>query len=372
MPCPLAILAVVLLAAPTYAADHPIPPLPDTARLVLDEDWSSNKIDLDRWYLPRRMWGQGNHGVTPDNVRLAPDTVNNHAQTVLVCEAHGDRYDGPVAGYGGDKTRVGSMIVSKAFFASGRFQVVMKIGSVQPHDGAPADPRLPIGTVPAIWTYAYRYVSAPRERRQEFAPGVPPYNPLMRVGGRGNEYWSELDFPEFGKNGKFDRPLYNTFCQNRHEPKEFNVTGVADGNYHTFTTEWRTQLKPLPNITDSQVVQQGGLWWINDKSVPFDQYLGNPLKRLDKDKYALYAGDRVDHWIDGRKVAENSRFVPSMAAQLTLGVWLPKWAGEAPWSTTTISFASVKVWQFDDPGDVRNILTEDVPDNFTQTGHPTR
>jgi hypothetical protein len=29
-----------------------------------------------------------------------------------------------------------------------------------------------------------------------------------------------------------------------------------------------------------------------------------------------------------------------------------------------VSFGPVKIWQFDDPGDVRNVLTNDVPPNF--------
>jgi len=44
--------------------------------------------------------------------------------------------------------------------------------------------------------------------------------------------------------------------------------------------------------------------------------------------------------------------------------------GPAPWKTARVSFASVKVWQFDDPGDVRGILTRSLRDNFDQTGKP--
>jgi hypothetical protein len=347
--------------------------LPETARLVLDEDWSSGKIDPTRWYVPRRKWGAGNHGVTPDNVRLARDTVDGVAQNVLVCEAHGDRYDGPVIGQGGKRVRVGGMAVSTQFFASGRFEVVMKVGGTKTQDGGPTDPRRPTGTVPAIWTYAYRYVSVPRARMNEFVPETPLYNPHMRVyGGGANEYWSELDFPEHGKGGRFDKALYNTFLQNRHDSRKFDVPGAADGQYHTYTTQWRTRLEPIQGVTDAQVLEHAGFCWVRDKAVPFDKYLGNPLKRIAKDEYAVYSGERADHWIDGKKVAENTQFVPSMAAQLTLGVWLPEWAGEAPWKTATVSFASVKVWRYDDPGDVRGVLTQSVPDNFDKDGRAVR
>lgn len=72
-----------------------------------------------------------------------------------------------------------------------------------------------------------------------------------------------------------------------------------------------------------------GLHWVRDKAVPFDRSLGNPLRRLGADQCAVCTGVRADHWVDGRKVGENSRFVPVMAAQRTLGVWLPAWAGPA-------------------------------------------
>ena len=367
---PLAAAAIV--AEPAKIGD-PLPPPPATARLALSEDWSAGTIDPARWYTPRAKWGAGNHGVVPENVRVERDRVNGREQHVVVCHANGDRYDGPVVGFEGKRHRVGGVLVSKDFFASGRFEVVMKVGSADARPGCPVDPRRPKGSVPAIWTYAYRFVTVPKPRMREFVPEVPLYNPHMpRYGIGANEYWSELDFPEFGKAGEFDRAMYNTFCQNMHEPKFFDVAPAVDGGYHTYTTEWRTELKPIDGVTDAQVTEAEGYFWVKDKAVPFDRYYGNPLKRLGPDRYAAYAGARADHWLDGKKVAENTRFVPSMAAQLTMGVWLPDWAGPAEWSTATVSFAGARVWQYDDPGDADGVLTTDVPDNFATDGKPVR
>ena len=41
-------------------------PLPPKAKLVLDEDWSSGKINPKRWYALRKKWGQNNFGVVPE------------------------------------------------------------------------------------------------------------------------------------------------------------------------------------------------------------------------------------------------------------------------------------------------------------------
>ncbi len=337
-------------------------PLPPQARQVLNEDWSSGRLAPDKWYLLQKRWGQGNHGVVKANVRITSDRVKGNEQNVLVCDAHGDQYRGRIAGFGG-KTRVGGVVVTKAFFASGRFEVVMKIGATRVHPGGPADPKRPCGAVPAVWTYGYRYVHVEPKRMADFTADNALYNPLMRVYDSGaNEYWSEIDFPEFGKAGDFDHALYNTFLQNRHDSRTFDVSFAVDGQYHTLTTEWRTELRALPGVRDEQVIAQDGFWWIQDPSIPFDQYDGNPLRRLGKDQYAVCQGKIARHWIDGKAIGENTTYVPAMAAQLNLGVWLPEWGGPAPWETASVSFASVKVWQYDDPGDVRGILTEDIPE----------
>lgn len=354
--------------AADQAGDGP-GPVPDSARLVLTEDWSAGKIDPKRWYIPRKKWGNGNHGVVPENVAIAPDTVFGKERNVLVCTAHGDNYEGPITGLWGRKQRVGGVIVSKEHFASGRFEVVMKIGAGEAVEGGPANPKHPSGAVMAIWTYGYRFVEVPREKMKEFVADAPLYNPLMPAyQGPFNEYWSELDFPEYGKKGDFSQAMYNTFCQNRHHPKDFPIGWAADGKYHTYTTEWRTTLRELPGVTDKQVVEAEGYWWIRDKAVAFEKYLGNPLKRLGKDKYAVYIGERATHWIDGKQVAENRKWVPAMTGQLTMGVWLPDWAGPAAWKQSQVSYASVKVWQYDDEGDVRGILTGDIRDSFDKQG----
>ena len=340
-------------------------PLPPKAKLVLDEDWSSGKINPKRWYALRKKWGQDNFGVVPENVALVKDLVGAKRQRVLRCEAHGDQYAGPITGQWKRKKRVGGVLVSKQHFASGRFEVVMKIGST-------ANPR-PKGIVPAIWTYGYRAVSVPAKIADHFSPTQPLYHPFLQKWGKGHAfYWSEIDFPEFGKDGKFDRPMYNTFLNSKHQPLTFDAHGAADGRYHTYTTEWRTGLVPIKGVKDSQVAKAKGFYWIQDKAVDFGRYFGNPLKRLGRDRYAVCSGLTARHWIDRRYIGENKTFVPSMSGQLNLGVWLPKWAGPAPWKTAAVYFARVRVWQYGDPGDVLGILTEDITDNFGKDGQPLR
>ena len=337
---------LVVFALGTFAEE---PSQPDFV-----EDWSSGEIDPARWYMLRKKWGRGNHGVVPDNVRIGKDQVRGKEQSVLICTAHGDQYTGSVTGMWGKKTRVGGVIVTKEHFASGRYEVVMKLP--QP---------LPKGAVPAIWTYGYRAIQVPEAQADDFVEAQPLYNPYVQEYGKGLAfYWSEIDFPEFGKGGRFDNAMYNTFFNKRHHSLTFDTSVALDGAYHTYTTEWRTGLKPIKGVRDEHVIEHEGVWWVHDKAIPFDSYLGAPLKRIATDSYQVYAGTKAAHFIDGQKVGENTRFVPSMSAQLNLGVWLPEWAGPADWEIAEVYIASVKIWSFNDAGDVGGFLTEDITNNF--------
>lgn len=349
------------LACLPVAGAAQVPALPEGARLAFEERWAEGKVDLERWGLMRFKWGRGNNGVVPENVAVVEDEVFGERRHVLRCRAHGDAYEGPVAGHEGRKTRVGGVAYTRKSFASGRYEVVMKIGGTEARAGEPRNPAHPCGAVPAVWTYGYRFVKVEAADKERFVEGEPLYNPLMPAyGGPCNEYWSELDFPEFGKGGDFTNALYNTFLQNRHDCRVFDAGSATDGRYHVLTTEWRTELVPLPGIRDGQVREAHGYFWICDKDVPFERYLGNPLKRVGKDEYLLYQGKIVEHWIDGKRVGLNDKWVPAMAAQLYVGVWLPEWAGPAPWSQADVWVASVRIWQYGDAGDVRGVLVPRV------------
>lgn len=363
-------VSALAAAAPIFAEAPAFTPPPASARLVLEEDWSGGAIDPQRWYVMRRHWGNGHHGVVPENVRIAEERdEQGERRRVLICRAQGDLAEGPARGLWNRPQRVGGVIASKAFFASGRFEVEMRVGGTERAADGPADPTQPAGTIPAIWVYAGWNVRVPPAHADHYVPEQPLYQPYLQEWGRGNaHYWSELDFPELGKGGDFRHGLYNTFNHKRSDSRTFALPVELAGRFHTYTTEWRTELAPLEEIRDSQVIQHQGWHWVRDLKFPFESYLGNPLRKLGPDHYAVHRGVIARHWIDGKFVGENTKFVPCIAAQLTLGVWLPDWAGPAPWKKSSVAFGRIRVWQYDDPGDVRGLLTNDQPDNFTPDG----
>lgn len=85
---------IAVFATRLVAEESQIPQLPSQARLVLSENWNSGKLDSKKWYLLRRKWGNGNHGVIPENVYIEKDIVAGMEQNVVVCRAQGDAYDG--------------------------------------------------------------------------------------------------------------------------------------------------------------------------------------------------------------------------------------------------------------------------------------
>lgn len=363
---PLLALTLALFSTAVQAEDPP--PVKDSRQPVFEENWSHG-IDPARWYVMRRHWGNGHHGVVPENVRVEqePD-AQGKTRSVLVCEAHGERYQGPVKGLWNRGDRVGGVIVSKGFFASGCFEVSMRVGSAKKTGGGPEDPTRPIGTIPAIWIYAGWNTRVKPELADGYVAENPLYQPYLQEWGRGNAfYWSELDFPELGKKGDFDHGLYNTFLHKKTDSRTAPVS-VADGRFHTYTTEWRTTLAELPGLRDDQVLEHDGRFWVRDLKVPFHTYWGNPLKKLGPNRYAVHQGLEARHWVDGKLVCENRKFVPCIAAQLSLGVWLPDWAGPAPWQTSQVTFGPVRIWQYNDEGDVKGLLKNDQPNNIGKDG----
>ena len=88
MKTPLIGIALTCICAAAQSKEL-IPALPDGARLALEEDWSSGKIDPQEWYALRKHWGQGNAGVVPENVSITTDDVGG--KKVNVPPLHGKR-----------------------------------------------------------------------------------------------------------------------------------------------------------------------------------------------------------------------------------------------------------------------------------------
>ena len=57
--------------------------------------------------------------------------------------------------------------------------------------------------------------------------------------------------------------MYNTFCQDRHEPKMMDVGGAADGRWHALILLLR---EPLDEATRAALRERPGLWLDSEPS----------------------------------------------------------------------------------------------------------
>ena len=274
---------------------NPVP----TAKPTFFEDFSSPTLDKNKWLIANKAWGGANGGVVPENVSIA--------NGVAKLQANGDRYTGSVNGLGGRKTRVGSSLVTRDYYASGKYEVRAKV------------PRT-LGACTAFWSYHYI----------EYTPSQP-------------EYWqepnrirnSEIDweFPTAADDGSpndgvtFDKARANSWG-GKFGGEGGNVSLrpnigqlIGDGNFHTYTYEWHSgAATTTPYIA----------WSIDGIQVA--RYTG-----------ATYGQDNV----------------PFRASRFWLGIWFPAsgykdlvgWAGNPDFDKTTLELDWVRITPFNEAND---------------------
>ncbi|MFD2115347.1 glycoside hydrolase family 16 protein [Paenibacillus yanchengensis] len=267
------------------------------------DDFSTPSLDPGNWMIAKKNWGgqlskttSFNGGVVPQNVKLR----NNN----LVLEAHGNYYNGPVMGMNKngslrtDGKRVGAAIATTNYYASGKYEVRMKI--------AP-DP----GVASALWTFHY----------EELYPADPGFI-CKEVGCEGDDgYYAinhEIDIEFPGRPGpahedfSFSKALLNTWVGENEDEYTTNYTSLAapqnDGQFHTYRFDWHTG---------------------------------------DADETA-----RVEFYIDDELVNTTYTHIPTRASRFWIGAWFPRsWAGKANFNTSQLEVDWVKITPFHEAGD---------------------
>jgi hypothetical protein len=328
-------------------------------------------LQPDRWRVYLKKWGRGNNGAVPDNVSVGKDEVDGVRQNVIILCGHGDRYSGNVKGVSavretegirhvqdGPGTRVGACIATRDYFASGAYEVKMKV------ETTPS----PCGMCIGAWLFHYE------EHRgaQGDATGLelndsdPLYQPRFRNSAGSGAFYSsvnsEIDAPEMGhsRNGDFfTRGAFNTFVTANDQEKGATFqslplladgSSVADRQYHRYRWEWRTGLEEITGLADDKFAAFGNYYYVHDLSSPFQ---GMAAVKKDSKWYACTGRD-VTFYVDGRKIGSSAENVSAVSARLVVGVWFPFWAGPADWEEARVSVAEVSVKPWNMEGDVLN------------------
>jgi len=256
----------------------------------LFDDFSTG-IDPDRWLIADKAWGGDNGGVVPANVDVADGIVH--------LSAHGDDYTGDVVGHGGRTSRVGAVIVTRDYYASGRYEVRARVPQV-------------LGAASAFWSFHYI----------EYSPTQP-------------EYWtepnrirnSEIDweFPTARDDGSPNDPVTFDHARANTWGGQFGGEGgneslrpdigelVADGEFHTYTYDW---------------------WAGGGGVAPYVAW------SIDGVEVARYTGESFGQ--------DN---VPHRASRFWIGIWFPAsgyrdqvgWAGDPDFDTTSLDIDWVRI-----------------------------
>lgn len=270
---------------------------------ALYDDFNGVILDPEKWLIARTQWGgkSVNGGVVPENIHRCPGR--------LIIKAHGDRYTGPIRGVkraGGKVSpiqhgrRTGACLVTRDCYASGRYEVRMKIPEK-------------LGVCTALWTFQYLEVGRQHEE-------------YIANKGKGKTYISnhEIDIELPGRPGAslvdigYEWALFNTWVGERNRDMTFGPTRlpfkVNDGKFHTWRFDWHT---------------------------------GDP-----EGKTGTVIEPRVNFFLDGRLMRTINTTVPVDAGHFWIGLWFPKnWAGQPDFDIETMEVDWVRIVPFHEPGD---------------------
>lgn len=338
-------------------------------------------LDTNRWIVMKQQWGVNNGGVVPDNV-----VVSNG---VLHLIGHGDLYAGPVHGVNKKKqradrvTRVGAAIETADYFASGRYEVRMRL------------PR-ELGACSAIWTFHY----------EEAYPGTPLYGKLSQAGGltagnllqiglssdEANSLLSDLseELPSrpayLRKSG--DGIYYTTDYFRKHvlTVNKFNIRNGFGRKAAIFTALCNAvSLQPEGNKEDGQYLVRNQEidietptalktpspitygharfnTWVGENTGEYTDNFDALDHPMNDGQFHVYRFDwhtggadgqppRVEFYVDDKCYQTNYTHVPTIAGRFTLGLWFPTWTGSPNFDTQSLDINWVRITPFHERGD---------------------
>ncbi len=294
-------------------------PIPAMTTDILFDDFNS-PLDPQKWLVVDKAWGGDNGGLVPENVELKDG--------LLLLHAHGDEYNGDVVGHNERKTRVGSGIATRDYYASGRYEVRARI----PED---------YGAASAFWTFHYM---------EHFPSETEYWEEPSRV--RNSEI--DWEFPTALQDGSshdpisFDNARLNSWGgelggEGAHHPGRLQV--INDGEFHTYGIDWHS---------GDEATTPAVIWSIDDQEV--------------------YRHEGVSFGQDN---------IPSIASRFWLGIWFPAagykelidgeyvdrvgWAGDPSFDETTLEIDWVRITPFNEGND--RWLSETWPNGWYALPH---
>lgn len=272
-------------------------PPAQTATFYEDFENEEGKISLNtnKWMVLRKQWSVGyqgaNHGVVPENLELTGNSI--------LFKGHGDQYTGPIQGFGG-KTRVGSCIATKDYYASGSYEVRAKIA--------------PVGVCTAFWTYHYI-----EDEYNSNSPGTEIKNTEIDW-----EFPGDDDGPQSLRKGRCN--TWGGLCN--------GWTGEYSGRGDLFKSPSVSSINDLINS-----------WHV----YRIDWHTGG---NGETPRVEWYIDDVLVDYYDHDSFSNDEDNVGFRAARFYLGVWYSSWSGLPNHDEITCEVDWVKITPFNEANDV--------------------
>jgi hypothetical protein len=230
----------------------------DTFKLQLDEK---------KWERLNQVWGVSAVSAYQHGGVIKENAFTRDGKAVL--RALGDGYTGPLRGVNGQSKRMGGVIKTLQRFASGRYEVRMKV--LQAAN---------MGVLSAAWTFFYKELTAATDP-EAFQKALSKGN-IVKDGKIILNH--EIDIEVKGTN--LDYPLFTNWVgenEPEHVSQAIKTQRFDDNAYHIFRWDWHT----------------GG------------------------------AGQEaeINYYIDGQLITSSKRNVPYRASYFNVGNWFAWWAG---------------------------------------------
>jgi len=354
------------------------------------DDFDGTKLDYSRWYIAEKQWGgANNNGVVHDNI-----VVSNG---VLHLFGHGDNYTGTVQGVNSkgkrvaQVTEVGAAIATTNYYASGSYEVRMKL--------PPAT-----GGTSAIWPFHY----------EEAYVGDPDYTVLAQVGGMtvSNLTWIGLTTDQASSlladlvstntsHGK--RLPYLTSPTNGVYRTTATFRGLTDPSQMVLSNDFNLRLQIFVVLANAASLNQSGGGYIRNEEIDIEtptalngsssityandrfntwvgQNKGEYTPNYDSVGYAFNDGQfhtyrfdwhtasptvlnqRVEFYIDGVCYQINYTHIPTIGGRFWIGYWFSSWSGTPSFDTQELDVDWVRITPFSESGD------QSVPETYPNDG----
>jgi hypothetical protein len=279
-------------------ADDGDPDIGDLTNAEIFYDKFDKPIDEEKWERVHALWGQADNPLYQHGGVIRENVTTRSGFAVL--KSLGDLYEGNLQGVDGHNKRLGGVLKSRKRFASGRYEVKMKVLQV-------AD----VGVLSTAWVYWSKTISGiqfPEAYNKAIAHGNTAENNLITLN-------HEIDIEVKGQD--LANPVFTNWIglkKNEYVSQHTPTRPLLDNKFHVYCWIWHTGSETI--------------------------------------------SPEIKYYIDDELIYTSTEHIPYIAGYFYVGNWFAWWAGNDDGSYNSPAFSSmdmlvdwVKISPFNEPND---------------------